>query len=107
VGKISINLSGGGLSKKEVVVGVDLGTTNSLIAWVDPISKQPRCLSDDAGRFSIPSLVHVDVSGGMNVGYDARQHISSDPSSVIYSVKRLIGLNRKDQEANPDQFRFS
>lgn len=77
-------------TQAEVAVGIDLGTTNSLVAWVGP-DGQPRVLSDAEGPM-VPSVIAFDGQGQLltvGVAADARVHL--DPSHTIYSVKRLMG----------------
>jgi molecular chaperone HscA len=96
--KIQINISSGELVQDEKIVGIDLGTTNSLIAIVDPNTQLPFAIPAARGVVSTPSLVHIDQQGDIKVGADALEMIEVDPTSVVYSVKRLIGMNSSDAQ---------
>ncbi|MFD1007587.1 Fe-S protein assembly chaperone HscA [Oceanisphaera ostreae] len=69
-------------------VGIDLGTTNSLVAVVR--SATPETLVDDQGRDLLPSVVHYNQDG-LRVGHDAKREADQDPQYTISSVKRLMG----------------
>lgn len=79
-------------------VGIDLGTTNSLVASVR--SGLARTLPDSQGVAMLPSVVCYDRDGVKAVGASARDNAASDPRNTISSVKRLIGLSEADIEAN-------
>src|SRR6478609_1257804 len=80
------------------VIGIDLGTTNSLVAAVQ--AGQPLCLpAGDGGRI-VPSVVHYARDGGVTVGADARDRLApAFPSDTIASVKRFMGRGPQDAEA--------
>src|SRR5262249_35943303 len=79
-------------------VGIDLGTTNSLIAIVD--GGKPTALTDDHGEAIVPSVVHYAGAGGVVVGADARDRLALEfPRDTIASVKRFMGRGRRDAEA--------
>jgi molecular chaperone DnaK (HSP70) len=71
------------------IVGIDLGTTNSLVAWCD--ERGPRVLPDSQGRRLVPSAVRYRRDERPSVGWEARQERLSDPANTISSVKRLMG----------------
>jgi molecular chaperone DnaK len=71
------------------VLGIDLGTTNSVVAYAD--DTRVRVLRDEAGRLLTPSIVAFPPSGEVKVGYAARELRLRDPHNTIYSVKRLVG----------------
>jgi molecular chaperone HscA len=77
-----------------LAVGIDLGTTNSLVATVR--SGLPTVLGDDQGRTLLPSVVHYGVDGTLSVGDAARAHALADPLNTIASAKRLIGRSLTD-----------
>ncbi len=79
-----------------LAVGIDLGTTNSLVATVK--SGSAVCLPDSTGRVSLPSVVRYCEDQRIEVGYDALKAQKIDPHNTISSVKRLIG--RKLDELN-------
>src|SRR6185369_11151232 len=77
------------------VVGIDLGTTNSLIAYVDE-GGNPQVILDKEGRSMLPSIVHYSEKHGLLVGEDARRYLIEDPQNTIYSVKRFMGKGSED-----------
>ncbi|HDW1390222.1 TPA: Fe-S protein assembly chaperone HscA [Klebsiella oxytoca] len=82
--------------QRRLAVGIDLGTTNSLVATVR--SGQAETLPDHQGRYLLPSVVNYQASG-LTVGYDARQNAAQDPVNTISSVKRMMGRSLADIEA--------
>ncbi len=102
VAKISINVKTGNLAKAEPIVGIDLGTTHSLIAYVNPQTKNPEILKVD-GQSLVPSIVHFTQNGGHVVGNKAKNALLYSPQRTIFSVKRLLGKNLADiQQHNQD-----
>ncbi len=88
-----------------LAVGIDLGTTNSLVAAV--MSAEARVLSDEAGLSLLPSVVRYDASGVAAVGSDAQAAQSADPHNTIASVKRLMGRRLADiRNAARQPYRF-
>jgi molecular chaperone HscA len=87
-------------------VGIDLGTTNSLVATVR--SGSASVLPDAEGRSLLPSVVrYLDPEGTVDVGYPALREQSRDPANTIASVKRLMGRGREDiSEQGPQPYRF-
>ncbi len=79
-----------------LAVGIDLGTTNSLVATVR--SGLSTVLNDQQGRAMLPSIVHYSSSGDVKIGYAAREHQNTDPCNTIISVKRFMGRGLKDVE---------
>ena len=77
-----------------LAVGIDLGTTNSLVATVR--SGMAVVLSDDGGRPLLPSVVSFDAHGLRAVGFEAQAKQSVDPKNTIVSVKRFMGRGVKD-----------
>jgi molecular chaperone HscA len=77
-----------------LAVGIDLGTTNSLVATVR--SGIPEVLSDDEGRPLLPSVVRYLPNGHANIGYKAQAHQTTDPKNTIVSVKRFMGRGLRD-----------
>ncbi len=82
------------------VVGIDLGTTNSLVAAVR--SGVAECLPGDDGIVIVPSLVRFRADGAAQVGADAVPHLVSDPDNTVVSVKRLMGRGRDDLPAGSE-----
>ena len=79
--------------QRRLAVGIDLGTTNSLVATVR--SGQAETLPDHQGRYLLPSVVNYHESG-LSVGYDARHNAALDPVNTISSVKRMMGRSLAD-----------
>jgi molecular chaperone DnaK len=75
---------------KDPIVGIDLGTSNSVVAHADEVGVV-KVLPDDGGYKIHPSVVSFHPNGGVVVGAGAKQRKVIDPSNTIYSVKRLIG----------------
>ena len=76
------------------VVGIDLGTSHSLVASVR--NGVAECLADEAGRVILPSVVRYLAGGGVEVGQAALDHAVGDPRNTIVSVKRLMGRGGDD-----------
>jgi molecular chaperone HscA len=96
VAKIAINIATGSLQKDDLIVGIDLGTTNSLVAIIHPETYQPLALKEVDGSTLVPSVLHFDAKGQIQVGHAAREFLETDPSHTIYSVKRLMGKSYAD-----------
>jgi molecular chaperone HscA len=77
-----------------LAVGIDLGTTNSLVATVR--SGSPEVLSDEDGRSLLPSIVRYLPNGHANIGYKAMAARTTDPKNTIVSVKRFMGRGLRD-----------
>jgi molecular chaperone DnaK len=88
------------------IVGIDLGTTNSLVAYTDPQSKQPKCIVGPYGSALCPSVVSLDADGNVIVGTPARRRLLTQPERTIYSVKRLMGRGVKDIQDELKLFPF-
>ncbi|MDU4005022.1 Fe-S protein assembly chaperone HscA [Pluralibacter gergoviae] len=82
--------------QRRLAAGIDLGTTNSLVATVR--SGQAETLADAQGRHLLPSVVHYRADG-LRVGYDARANAAQDPVNTISSIKRLMGRSLADVQA--------
>jgi molecular chaperone HscA len=91
--RIPINIATGSLQKPEMIVGIDLGTTNSLVAIIHPESKQPVALKEHDSSSLVPSIIHFDANGNITVGESARALLETDPQNTIFSAKRLMGKN--------------
>jgi len=78
------------------IIGIDLGTTYSLVAYTDLQSGQPRCLPDAEGRTLVPSVVSLEENGAVVVGWPARERLLQHSQRTVYSVKRLMGKGRAD-----------
>ena len=88
-----------------LAVGIDLGTTNSLVATVR--SAETQVLADADSRRLVPSVVRYLPDGTVQTGYEARVHLSEDPRNTIASVKRFMGRSRHDvHESEKLGYRF-
>jgi len=104
--KIGINIATGSLQKAEMIVGIDLGTTNSLVAIIHPETKQPVALKEHDSSSLVPSVVHFDVFGNPEVGQGAKRFLESDPANTIFSAKRLMGKSYKDVSQSAGYFTY-
>ncbi len=77
-----------------VVIGIDLGTTNSVVAMVE--GGMPVVIPNEEGNRTIPSVVGIQKDGSRLVGSMAKRQIMSSPGNTAYAVKRLIGRKYKD-----------
>ena len=82
--KVGINLVTGSIQQEETIVGIDLGTTNSLIAIVHPDSRQPIALREVDGLALVPSIVHFDQYGNPTVGTAAKDLLVAEPERTVY-----------------------
>src|SRR5688572_18044759 len=78
-------------------IGIDLGTTNSLVAIVR--NGRPLVIPDGKGRPLLPSVVHYGRGGGVVVGHEAKTLAPEHPRDTISSVKRFMGRGPRDAEA--------
>ena len=76
------------------VVGIDLGTTNSLVAYVE--NGRPVVIRDKSGDALVPSVVSVADDGTIFVGREAQRRLLTDASRTVYSVKRFMGRGSDD-----------
>lgn len=91
-------------SQPRLAVGIDLGTTNSLVASVR--NGVPVPLADTQGRFALASAVRYLKDNTVSVGRDAKQCASCDPYNCILSVKRLIGRGLEDVQQLGEQLPY-
>jgi molecular chaperone DnaK len=90
-----IELSLSGRPKSDRVVGIDLGTTNSLVAYMS--ENGAEVIRDEAGNGLVPSIVYFDNQDRrLLVGEEARDRLITEPSRAIYSVKRFMGKGSAD-----------
>ncbi len=78
----------------EIIIGIDLGTTFSLVAYAD--ERGPQIIRDEHGDGRLPSVIGITQTGAgqspqVSIGWTARQHAVENPLATVYSVKRLIG----------------
>ena len=102
--KISIDLNSGTILKESAVIGIDLGTTNSLIATINSKTQKPYCVSKD-GNSIVPSTIYFDEQNIL-VGKEASKKLISDPSNTLYSVKRLMGKSYQDVADQSNQLNY-
>jgi molecular chaperone HscA len=103
--KVSINIATGSVQKEELIVGIDLGTTNSLVAFINP-DGHPQVINDTGKGLLVPSVIHFQGDGSVIVGNEAKEFLISDPQNTIFSVKRLLGRSFKDIEAHSSLFSY-
>jgi Fe-S protein assembly chaperone HscA len=88
------------------IIGIDLGTTNSLVAYVDEKTRLPRVIPDADGRVLLPSIVSFTPDGVL-VGEAARRQLVRRPTSTVYSVKRFMGRGYDDVKDELKYFPFT
>src|SRR5262252_7522700 len=76
------------------VVGIDLGTTNSLVAYVK--DGVPIVIRDKSGDALVPSVVSVAEDGTVHVGREAQRRLLTEAGRTAYSIKRFMGRGRED-----------
>ncbi|HWN87457.1 MAG TPA: Fe-S protein assembly chaperone HscA [Chitinophagaceae bacterium] len=106
MGKIAINIATGSLQQQEMIVGIDLGTTNSLVAIIHPESRKPVVLKEHDGNALVPSIVHFDHTGLVTVGDEAKNYLITEPQNTIFSVKRLMGKSYNDIKERSSFFSY-
>ncbi len=96
--KVAINIATGSLQQEEAIVGIDLGTTNSLVAIVreEDGTRKPVALRETDGLTLVPSVVNLGEDGSIHVGNEARERLLTAPERTIYSAKRLMGRSYND-----------
>lgn len=104
--KISINLKSGDLQKEEPIVGIDLGTTNSLVAIIDKETGKARALKGKGQSVIVPSLLHFGDEDQIIVGQAARDFLVDAPERTVYSVKRLMGKSYGDVKDHEKYFSY-
>jgi len=93
--KISINMQSGEVEKREIILGIDLGTSNSLVSYVD--KGETQLVKDRQGKTAlVPSVLHFSEDGSLVVGAAAKSKLITHPQSTVYSVKRLLGKSYED-----------
>ena len=110
--KFSIDLQAGKVKEEEavssvgeVIVGIDLGTTNSLVAYVRD-GKAEAVTGPDGKSVLVPSIVHFAEDGQVLVGDEAKPFLMTAPERTIYSVKRLLGKSYGDLAAFQNRFGY-
>ena len=91
--------------QRRIAVGIDLGTTNSLVAAMK--NALPEVLGDEQGRMLLPSVIRYLPGGTTQAGYQALQNANGDPKNTIISVKRFMGRSLGDiQHAQTMPYEF-
>lgn len=103
--RIKINIKDGTIKRSDKVLGIDLGTTNSLIAFVDSESRQAKCLGDEGDKIT-PSVIYINQNNDIIVGNDAKRHLTDDAKHTVYSVKRLLGRSYTDIADHTSSFGY-
>src|SRR5436305_12245759 len=88
------------------IVGIDLGTTNSLVAYTVEQTGQPKCIPGPYGSTLCPSVVSIDADGSIIVGEPAKRRLLTQPERTTYSVKRLMGRGPGDVQDELKLFPF-
>ncbi len=104
--KIAINIATGSLQQEEIIVGIDLGTTNSLVAIIHPETKKPTALKEHDSSSLVPSVVHFDEFGNVVVGEAAKEFLITAPQQTIFSAKRLLAKSYKELAAHADTYTY-
>lgn len=104
--KIGINIATGSLQQKEMIIGIDLGTTNSLVAIIHPETKRPVVLKEHDGAALVPSVIHFGEAGMVSVGDAAKKFLISEPHNTVFSVKRLMGKSYNDVKQHSSFFTY-
>ncbi len=104
--KIGINIATGSLQQAEMIVGIDLGTTNSLVAIIHPESGKPVALKEHDSSSLVPSVIHFDEMGNPSVGDAAKAFLETEPQNTIFSAKRLMGKSYKDLNEHAGFFTY-
>lgn len=99
--KISINIATGSIEKQKVILGIDLGTTNSLVAYVPENQFNSEIISINQGNL-VPSVVYFDENALPVVGTAAKAKLIESPERTIFSVKRLLGKSYNDVREQQD-----
>jgi len=105
--KIGINIATGSLQQKEMIVGIDLGTTNSLVAIIHPESGKPIVLKEHDGAALVPSVIHFGEAATVSVGDEAKRYLITEPQHTIFSVKRLMGKSYNDVKDQQSFFSYN
>ena len=88
-----------------MIVGIDLGTTNSLVAIIHPETGKPVALKEHDSSSLVPSVIHFG-NENILVGNEAKQYLETDPSNTIFSAKRLMGKSYNDIKEHADFYSY-
>lgn len=103
--RIKINIKDGTIKRSDKVIGIDLGTTNSLVALVNQDTHEAYCLGETGNKI-VPSVIYIDANNKIVVGDLAKSHLLSESSNTVYSVKRLLGRSFTDLAAHARSFGY-
>lgn len=104
--KIAIDLqSGNAIQESDIIIGIDLGTTNSLVAYFKD-GKAITVKDADGKNALVPSILHFKNDNSILVGNPAKEKLISEPQNTIFSVKRLMGKSYKDVANYEDFFSY-
>lgn len=81
-------------TQDDLIIGIDLGTTFSLVAYAD--ARGPQIIRDETGEGRLPSVICFSPDGRATIGWEARRHAVENAQNTVYSIKRLMGLGIKD-----------
>ena len=87
-------------------MGIDLGTTNSLVAIIHPEDRKPVVLKEHDGNALVPSIIHFDKGGVITVGDEAKNYLVTEPQNTIFSIKRLMGKSYNDVKKRSSFFTY-
>ncbi len=104
--KIGINIATASLQKDDIIVGIDLGTTNSLVAIIHPETKKPIVLKEVDSSSLVPSIVHFGEHNEIVVGEEAKSKLITHPHRTIFSAKRLMGKSYSDVKSHSDYYSY-
>ena len=104
--KIAINIATGSLQQNEIIVGIDLGTTNSLVAIIHPENKKPVALKEHDRNALVPSVIHFGENATITVGEEAKKYLVTDAANTIFSAKRLMGKTYNDIRQNTSSLAY-
>ena len=104
--KIPINIATGSLQQEEIIVGIDLGTTNSLVAIIHPETKKAVVLKEHNSSALVPSVIYFDEHSNIIVGEEAKHFLITSPQNTIFSAKRLMGKSYNDVKNRQNFFSY-
>lgn len=104
--KIAINIATGSLQQQDMIVGIDLGTTNSLVAIIHPETRKPIVLKEHNNSSLVPSIIHFESDNKVIVGEEAKAFLIESPQSTIFSAKRLMGKSYNDIKERASFFTY-
>jgi len=98
-------MQSGEVEKREIILGIDLGTSNSLVSYVD--KGETQLVKDRQGKTAlVPSVLHFSEDGSLVVGAAAKSKLITHPQSTVYSVKRLLGKSYADLSVYGEQLSY-